>query len=282
MTVAGEEMTVLGEEAVLGSASTALSDAPDAPGDILIIPDIHQKWWAAERLLREVPHGRAVILGDYFDDFDDNLPPRRNDTEQTARWLVNLIETEPEERLTLLMGNHDLWYRWDGIPTCSGNDRRKKGIIQGIMSAEHWQRFRAFTGVQPGDWLVSHAGFHPRLLATGYGPDRQQEKSFIADAAVDASAGRWHPWIFVGQTHGGCNPFGGIFWMDWREFPATPGVKQIVGHTAGSRVRSADVGTKQERHCLDTNLRNYGVIDGGTGNLWVRKTPPEWLRRPAL
>jgi hypothetical protein len=50
--------------------------------------------------------------------------------------------------------------------------------------------------------------------------------------------------------------------MDWDELVPIPGLNQLVGHTPDKSVRHKNAPTSRNI-CLDTNLRNYAVFDGG-------------------
>ena len=50
--------------------------------------------------------------------------------------------------------------------------------------------------------------------------------------------------------------------MDWDELVPITGLNQLVGHTPDKSVRHKNAPTSRNI-CLDTNLRNYAVFDGG-------------------
>lgn len=246
----------------------------------LILPDIHQQHTTASRIIASVPHDHLTLLGDYFDDFGDNP----SQAAQTARWLAALLDSHPEYSgyLTTLMGNHDLPYRFpnNGAVSCSGWTAAKSFAIRSHMHDRYWDRLEAYRETQ--GWLLSHAGFHPKLLAEVVSPNSPKFGTFCFDSEYQsqqalqcvraASEGRYHPWLGVGRDRGGCDAFGGVFWCDWSKLPATPGVKQIVGHSRGTDVRynsggGGVEGMAKTRWCLDTHLRHYGVLEDG--RLWV-------------
>ena len=82
---------------------------------VLVIGDVHQKIHLLEQALKLEPEMDVVIMGDYFDDFDDNI----FEVASMAEWLKSNIDNP---RLTLLMGNHDINYRLPkpGLLACSG------------------------------------------------------------------------------------------------------------------------------------------------------------------
>ncbi len=237
---------------------------------ILILPDIHQCHLIAQRIIDSVPHDRLILLGDYFDDFHDSP----SHSSATAKWLADLLDAHSAESgyLTTLLGNHDAPYRWphNGALQCSGNTIEKCYVINAVMQPRHWDRLELYTERQ--GWLLSHAGFHPRLLSSNPQGAYSVDSLYLAQEASQcvraASEGRHHPWLSVGRDRGGYDAFGGVTWCDWNHLPATPGVKQIVGHTKGREVRynsggGGVEGMSKTRWCLDTNLRHYGVLEDG-------------------
>lgn len=242
----------------------------------LILPDVHQQHDVAQRIVNAVPHTHLTLLGDYFDDYGDSPAQAA----ATAQWLAALLDSHPAEEgyLTALMGNHDLPYRWPDNDElmCSGNTYAKHFAINSHMRPEHWDRLECYRETQ--GWLLSHAGFHPKLLSAIVSPNSASFGTFCVDGAYlarealqcvrAAAEGRHHPWLAVGRDRGGWDAIGGIFWCDWSRLPATPGVKQTVGHTRGTEPRynsggGGVAGMERTRWCLDTHLRHYGVLEGG-------------------
>jgi hypothetical protein len=110
---------------------------------------------------------------------------------------------------------------------------------------------------------VSHAGVHPVWLEGGE-PGKYRE--FIDRACADAwtclNRGEQHFLLGRGVSRSGDQRIGGICWMDWDELVPIPGLNQLVGHTPDKSVRHKNTPTSRNI-CLDTNLRNYAVFDGG-------------------
>lgn len=246
----------------------------------LVIPDIHQKWEIAQRIIESVEHDILVCLGDYFDDFVET-PDR---VRRTAEWLAKTIE---QDNNILLAGNHCLSYAFP--PTqytqCSGYTPEKRFIINSIMTGpgyNHWKNLKFFTAEQ--GWIISHAGFHPALVGNNYSNDPLgtiAEMQAAADSLrIALEAGTNHPWLAVSRYRGGYDYYGGPFWLDAREFPrgGTGGMKQLAGHTPGSSVRKIELpdGTLSGV-IIDTHLKNYCLIEDG--QLRIRKTPVAWLHR---
>jgi len=148
---------------------------------------------------------------------------------------------------------------------CPGYDAAKWIAINATMTNRDWQNFKlhAWLDDDQGSWLVSHAGVHPVWLDGGE-PGKHRE--FIDRACADAWAclnrGEHHFLLGRGVSRSGDQRIGGICWMDWDELVPIPGLNQLVGHTPDKSVRHKNTPTSRNI-CLDTNLRNYAVFDGG-------------------
>jgi len=132
----------------------------------------------------------------------------------TARLATSALDV-------VLAGNHEsqmLRERW-------GAD----GAALAALAARGWPHAAAACG----DWLVTHAGVHPKL-ARGLPADAGECAAVINDRwyrrAPADSADPLFDWI--GPTRGGRAPFGGIFWAHPAEWTRgrRPPWGQIVGH----------------------------------------------------
>jgi predicted MPP superfamily phosphohydrolase len=157
----------------------------------LIIPDIHNHTDHADHWLATQRHDRVVFLGDYFDNFGDDV----NDARRTAMWLRDRMEKTDD---IFLLGNHDASYMFPRIPQlyCPGFTPAKARGIGEILRPEHWKRLRLAHAEQ--GWLMSHAGFHPawikeptveRILPLRPG-DAAQVKRHVVDPILGAGEDR--------------------------------------------------------------------------------------------
>ena len=171
----------------------------------LSIPDLHQHTDHADHWLATQRHDRVVFLGDYFDDYGDNV----NDARRTALWLRERMEKTGD---VFLLGNHDIAYMFPRSPElfCPGFTAAKARSIGEILRPEHWQRFRLAHAEQ--GWLLSHAGFHPMWLKE---PTVERILKRCAQAMQKARRGVVDPILGAGEERGGPQRFGGPLWMDW-------------------------------------------------------------------
>lgn len=264
----------------------------------LVIPDLHHRVGHADRIIAAHPDADLVVfLGDYFDNFGDG--PR--EAAATARWLRAHMEARPQD--VFLLGNHDVPYRWPGVPEfgCSGYAPSKQRVIDEILKPEHWARFRLCywergAGDNDPAWLLSHAGITDWLFRPAVGPayDKSRVRELCRRAIAQADAGIPELVLSaIGNGRGGRCQSGGITWQCWSEFNPTPGINQIVGHTPDrtvrqrtrplvermlggrfyTRVEDEEAEPVSENWCLDTHTQHYGILEDG--RLSIHATPTD-------
>lgn len=215
----------------------------------LIIPDIHEDWRTARKILEQYPDHEKVFLGDFFDSFTRSESSTRNTFE-----LLHDLASDPKN--TLLWGNHDIHYAWpdvDGIH-CSGFNGDTLRMIDGRLLGSN--RFKL--SVVAEGFVLSHAGWTwlPPMQTQKYIDGMWQD-------ALDLVESGTLPAIFKpGWRRGGeRGAYGGPVWLDWRDFKPIPGIRQIVGHTPEDNPRWLDGNL-----CLDTNMgriQHVALIDNG-------------------
>jgi hypothetical protein len=215
----------------------------------LIIPDLHHHVENAERWIASKSADRVVFLGDYVDDFGDNV----SDARKTAEWLRRRIETTQD---VFLLGNHDAPYLFPENPQlyCPGFTKPKAAGIREILTPEHWKRFQLAV-IEQG-WLLSHAGFHPEWI----GPFPLSTLTNSCAAALQRAArGEPDPLFGAGRDRDGFQSVGGPLWMDWASLVPIPGINQIVGHTPGTKVREK-ITADSKNYCLDVRNGSAAAI----------------------
>lgn len=213
----------------------------------LIIPDIHNHTENADHWLISQRYDRVIFLGDFFDDFGDNV----TDARLTAAWLRDRLDSTDD---IVLLGNHDAAYMFPNLDAmyCPGFTKAKSGAIHEVLKPKHWQRFK-LAHVEQG-WLLSHAGFHPDWTKT---LTVEQIIAVCGGAMEKASRGFVDPLLRSGYDREGVQPVGGPLWLDWHSLLPIPGIKQIVGHTPGAEVREKHR-KDSENYCLD--VRNGAAV----------------------
>ena len=216
---------------------------------ILVIPDIHLQHEKAQRIIDMHEVDEVVLLGDYFDNWNDGPDSNR----ETAKWLKDALD-----RYTCLMGNHDQSYRFGKRHRCSGYTWYKQVAINSVMMPADWDKLQLL--VERDGWYLSHAGWHRHFGAID--PE-------VLGLALDVAKrdGTVVPILGVGWERGGDQVYGGVTWCDWDEFQPPARTKHLVGHTKGPVVRHK--GLKGFRsYCLDTGLRNFAILNDGDLELY--------------
>jgi len=209
---------------------------------ILIVPDIHNKWFEAEQIIDMENADRVVFLGDYFDSFDDNAEIAY----ETACWLKTSVETP--NRIHLI-GNHDLSYINQDY-TCSGFTQNKLWAIKNAHI--DFSKLRYYCLID--NWLCTHAG----LTKGFFKAYAQYETQFIPEFLDYMIENYEYRLSDCTPYRGGNNAHAGILWCDYDEFEPIPNINQIFGHTHG------DIRFKDDNNiCIDTWLNYYAVYEDG-------------------
>jgi len=219
----------------------------------IIVPDIHNDYLTAEKIISKENPDNIIFLGDYFDDFYDTV----KDAANVAKWLIKSLQ---QKNRIHLIGNHDLSYMTDNPNLkCTGYDEdkhdeiKKHDIDWSLLKMHYWLS---------DDWLCTHAGF-----SNDFFKQQRTKKSDTIQQVLDFSkkdlekihdVNYNHPFFQVGFSRGGSNTVGGTLWCGYDEFEDIPGINQIFGHTRGDSVRHCK--TKDSEHyCIDAELHNYAV-----------------------
>ena len=191
---------------------------------ILIVPDVHGRkfWRKALEMIDEVD--QVVFLGDYLDPY-----PREGITFDDAVQEFNDIlkfKEEYPDKVTLLVGNHDMHYVVKEFMDCSRLNVWRRLEMHELYN-KHIDKFQLVNWT--GEYLFSHAGLYLEWVKkhelTIF--NLMDFKSFLEK--------HWKTLEDVSYTRGGYDPVGSCIWADIREslsneLPAAF-KRQIVGHT---------------------------------------------------
>jgi hypothetical protein len=203
---------------------------------VLIIPDLHHRWEYAERIIAAVGADVNILLGDYYDDFNDTPEMVRD----TCEWLEASVE---KSNRIHLVGNHDIHYMYPYRNfQSSGYEQWKYFIIRDMVPQAVWDKL-AWFHILDDRWLLSHAGLQahhvPNNISNFTGNQSEKIKrvaewlnTTILDGLRNGATGE-NSWIFhAGIARYGNQRIGGIIWCDHsKEFVPSSGLWQIYGHT---------------------------------------------------
>lgn len=234
---------------------------------ILVIPDVHQKLDLLINALKaESTVDHTVFLGDYFDDFDDNI----YEVQYMASWLKENLYINSSKR-TFLLGNHDFQYmlsRGTNI-YCSGYAGWKHEAIENILTKEDWSKFEYFYSYD--NYWLSHAGITNYWFAHPiHGIDANQIKETLNKMKrnVEAEICDYGPVWSADQYRGGRHQKGGILWNDMRNSEMFENVTQVIGHTpVREPLIKTDETINSKNVFIDTHLNYYCIINTEDGSI---------------
>lgn len=198
--------------------------------DILSISDIHGRYMWRDAPLDDVDH--VIFLGDYVDS-------QLYDDDEIISNLEAIIRYKKKnsQRVTLLVGNHDIQYLYYPQYPCSGFNP----AIQPMLSTLFMDNQSLFQlAYQQGNILYTHAGVSATWLSRLLSRTGQSERIISPD---DDLAGFLNDiyqnpttrgYLFeAGPKRGGSAPAGGPVWADRAETSTDllAGFHQVVGHT---------------------------------------------------
>ena len=205
---------------------------------VLAVGDLHGKdCW---KKIDPAVYDHVVFVGDYVDSLDLPGGKMRDNLSE----VIDFKKEHPE-KITLLLGNHDIQYSEYPDYHCSGfNARMQKDYTE--LFRENKSLFRV--AVQFGDYLFTHAGLSYGFVKHNLKPWRDQiiEKSInVADLLNRLQDSDQQEILHtVSEVRGGIEPYGGITWADFSETSTDllPGYHQVVGHTRQREITKVEKG----------------------------------------
>ena len=246
----------------------------------VVIPDIHNRTYFADKVMKTESADRYVFLGDYFDSFYDHPAMALC----TATWLKTILDRDD---CVCLWGNHDVPYQWftNWYVQCPGFSHEKNRAIRSILATKDFEKLKWYHEEQ--GFVLSHAGLHPTIFCQPlYGFSFGYVDQVIRLGIEKLNAG-FEPAHCISGHRMGRLHFGGCTWADWDdEFEPILGVNQIVGHTPGETARvklllypedsvknmvekfltdDEKLNADSVNYCIDCEC--YGIIENGKFNV---------------
>lgn len=245
--LADRAITILGKtESMSPSCSSPMKDLKmimDAR--LLIIPDIHGRtfWKQAVEAYPDIP---VVFLGDYLDPYEwEQISPQ-----EALNNMLEIFEYKKAnpDRVTLLLGNHDVAY-FDKELYCSRKNFENEDDICYLLNNNMWLFALAYSIQMAGkEFLLTHAGVlrtwfdqhfaeYSKLLVEGVFPADSIRDTLNAQCTTPErlceflKTGLWEVPLF----RGGLDASGSVVWADSVEHTLEknqlPAIVQIFGHT---------------------------------------------------
>lgn len=239
----------------------------------LLVGDIHSDWDGAREMLEtlgavdangdRLPGWWLVQLGD--------LIHGGREREQDQLCLEEGLRTFDQ----ILLGNHELPHAFPAnahLPGFFGAHVPTPRTRMLLSDAVRSGKYLAATALD--GWLLTHAGIHPLLHQNAGLPVDAETCALELNARFAQRIASANPrFIFdaVGEARGGDDPFGGIFWLDWRELCAVESLNnlpQIVGHS----VHETPVQCGEKLWCVDVgaalSARVCALYKANAGDEW--------------
>jgi DNA repair exonuclease SbcCD nuclease subunit len=191
----------------------------------LVVGDLHLLETVVLPIVEEkaVEHGvnRIVLVGDYFDQWRENMNSKlyQRELNYLVAWTIALRDRGIE--VICLLGNHDVPYLTGNLKYYSiqdeaiGHEIREKLLTLGVQVA-----------FETDDYLISHAGFAGKA---------SPEEWYFHNISLEHMDELDKLENTVGDVRGGSSELGSVLWADYvyelapfynQNYP-----KQIVGHT---------------------------------------------------
>lgn len=204
---------------------------------VLVIPDVHGRTFWRETVENNIDKvERVIFLGDYFDPYPDENCEKESDLISMLQDIIEVKNDNPD-KVTLLLGNHDLHYIWTEFTTSTRYNRRYEREYLKIFK-DNLDKFEICKVI--GDCIFSHAGFTSwwtntlidELELSKEGSPVKVLANYLS--SIPVSKYTYNVQYSLGDVslyRGGYFETGSCVWSDVREHGSNPGVYQIFGHT---------------------------------------------------
>ncbi|WP_373512644.1 metallophosphoesterase [Persicitalea sp.] len=192
---------------------------------ILAIGDVHGR--DAWKEIRGTEADQVIFIGDYV---DPHQPIPDLDVIQNLEEIIAFKKSN-DERVTLLLGNHDAQYLHYPLYQCSGHRADLQETL-GRLFLGNEDLFKI--AWQHGDYLFTHAGVSWGWFKMHSSVFRRFEKTNLAATLNEIHESEYRDILFeVGHKRGGWHLYGGPNWADRAETrnDFLPNYHQVVGHS---------------------------------------------------
>ena len=255
-----------------------------------IVPDVHGRLFYQDPIKQALSEkdSHIVFLGDYIDPYPhEHITP--DEAFERFKDIISLKKLNPN-KITLLIGNHDLHYIDGSRRGCRMDYRNKSEIVSLFKNNIELFEYVKFITVNEKNFILSHAGFHYnwiREYSDKLGMFREDWEDFSEEKCIDffnfsfLSSFDWNEmskdpkWLFrygdASYARGGYGNHPSFLWSDLSdhifEHVKVRDCEQIFGHTmqqVGNYVRFDNC------YCIDCQcvfiLGEDGILKTFSGN----------------
>ncbi len=217
----------------------------------LVIPDIHNRIEKAQKILDAEYDNvdEVILLGDYFDDFQDNGAIFL----KTARWIGDKLWSD---KIRAIPGNHDVSYMHHRL-RCCGWTKQKQMLFDACVRDNTIVPSKFLSHVMKDGLLFTHAGLPVGL--TLHSQVTHLDK-VINDRASDYNAAA----LFTHKRDGGSLNPAGILWNRPQYNQINDSIAfQVFGHTPNHIAPYQN--PAKTWLCMDSHNKHYLIIETTKG-----------------
>lgn len=192
---------------------------------VLLVPDVHGRTFWKESvmdILENYPDARVVFLGDYLDPYvgyEDDVSKEGAFNMFTEEILP--LKEKYGNRVSLLLGNHDLGYYNSEICSCR-SDRVRRKDVETILK-DNWNKFAIADEetINGKHFIFSHAGIHKDYAERCFGEDINEANvvDYFNNAFLIENYGIMDSLGIYSYYRGwGGYEYGSLIWADIREW----------------------------------------------------------------
>lgn len=135
---------------------------------MIIIPDIHGRTYWKEAVKQRKGDELILFLGDYLDYYPTEVDAYTLNEITSSSCLDNFKQiidfARKDNRVVLLLGNHDCEYIYEECPCCRMDDANRKDIVQLFVENKDLFRLTYREKIEDKTFVFSHAGINPNFL----------------------------------------------------------------------------------------------------------------------
>lgn len=189
--------------------------------EVLVIGDVHCRSFWKEAVDKWT--GQIIFLGDYIDPYSFEWPDELPDPVDSLLEILNFKDRN-QERVTLLLGNHDFHYLFNGY------NGSRLDLINWDTLHQIYNEDKEFFQIakQIDDTLFTHAGVSTAWLKRHDLTLPKTDADVFLNEIFNTSPDIF--WEMSWERGGWCST-GSPIWHDIREFDVEPDFFEVFGHT---------------------------------------------------
>lgn len=225
---------------------------------IIIIPDVHGRTFWRDAVNFGIENNiRIVFLGDYLDCYpSEGITPE--DAITVFKEILQLKKDNPD-KITLLVGNHDLEYWNTRMEPCRCDLINFKAIREMFMADKDNFKLVDEETINSKHFFFSHAGITKGWLKEVKEYYNPEDFELNCDKINELfhNDKLWRALSQISFKRGGDNDFGSIVWADVTEHINGEQIEDFIQIFAHSMLRVNGLKVNDYTYCLDAKKAFY-------------------------